>query len=838
MITSYLGPTVPRGVDVGATVNALRVRLETNQLADKDHNSLCWQVREALRTEFFKIKFPAPPSPPLLHLVTTTEVLLTNFATVPRPYYFPGGRVTVPIEGGKRRCGTTLQLRFKGAGEEGTEALVHLDGEKGGAFRWVHVRSLAPSSARPATGASAAAAVAALPYSTPPGAVPTPPGAVPVAHMTPVALAAATANAAAVAAAAAAAQAQAFMRQRQKEVQVLQANRLVKAAAQKKEVARVQARMMAKAKKDREEAAAERERLMTPVDALPLTFVPDCLRVVPEKPRKRLRRGISGPVSIVAGAVEAAGGVTKGDVEEKKDDEERVSTAVQTSPLVVVPMASPESSPTVLKVRISPESLTTVLPASTGGSETSGLAKSRSLDLGVNLSATQQQPGLSSSEQKQKQKQRSVAAVTEKILVIERLVARRKNMTAGGVVEFFVKWRDADWECCSWESRDALVQDVPGLVERFEMQHPGEPAEAVDCGDREPPAAERAARDVLAVAKVAKERGAEEEGTKDGDILVPTWYASPIADLSFAGGMVMHIRPGEETVVFNDTLAAGRDMKRRLVKFRKEYPEKAARLCPLAKFEVDAKERNEANAMIVANAKAHKEAGSRMVQLPRALGSALPVDVPRPVSRADIQAAPPSWESYLQSLGLECVNWERSQEPLMPTVPLGAASEAVSSSARHALHAEAAVLRVQEKERFERMIQERTDVDKSLRTKKRIRRADCTKSSSSPRTVAEGMYDEDVEMYNNGSILICKAGAKLSVEKPSSTGGEGSKHSVPTAAKCSGSRRDGLLRDKSKLFARALEVAKSSSLEREREMSDIDNLVYDPFFCCWRKAKD
>jgi hypothetical protein len=144
MISDYLGPHVARGGYNGATLNALRVRLETGQVTDAPHETLCWQVREAIRTEFFKIKYPAPPSAGLLNLVTTTENLLTVYKTTPRPHYIPAGRVTVPVEAGlTRRTGTTLQLRFKTENEQPTtdakltEALVHLDGEKGGAFRWV-----------------------------------------------------------------------------------------------------------------------------------------------------------------------------------------------------------------------------------------------------------------------------------------------------------------------------------------------------------------------------------------------------------------------------------------------------------------------------------------------------------------------------------------------------------------------------------------------------------------------------------------------------------------------------------------------------------------------------
>lgn len=217
----------------------------------------------------------------------------------------------MPIERGKRRPGTTLQLDVtRGA----PRALVHLDGERGGAFRWIDVRAFAPS-------AAAAAAAAALPAPSPLAPVPIMLVAVPMP------------------AASVAAQARTAVRQRGKEVQMAHAERLEAAASQRREVAKVQARIVAKTKKDREDAATEREGLVTTVDALSPSAAPGGSEVVGEKPWKRLRRGTFEPV--VGAAVQAAGAVSGEDVDEKEEGGDRVGTAVRSS-FVIVPMASPE----------------------------------------------------------------------------------------------------------------------------------------------------------------------------------------------------------------------------------------------------------------------------------------------------------------------------------------------------------------------------------------------------------------------------------------------------------------------------------------------------------------
>lgn len=147
LVTEFLGPNHPRPeTSIGATLNALRTRLETQTGAfNSSPEKLSWEVREAIRTEFFKIQYPAPPTPSLLSLVTRSESLITPFVSPHRPFFFPGARVAVPTEAGSRRASTTLQLRFKLLGSVTvTEALLHLDGPNGGGFQWVQTHALTP----------------------------------------------------------------------------------------------------------------------------------------------------------------------------------------------------------------------------------------------------------------------------------------------------------------------------------------------------------------------------------------------------------------------------------------------------------------------------------------------------------------------------------------------------------------------------------------------------------------------------------------------------------------------------------------------------------------------
>lgn len=131
---------------LGATLPMVRDRLQ-NDINPYGGNKaeLSWEIREAIRTEFTKVIYPSAPPQVLLLLLFGTEIILTNMFNPSRPFYFPGARVTAPTSDGSRRVGTTLQLRSKTVhGGPVMEAMLHLDGPSGGTFQWIQVKSLLP----------------------------------------------------------------------------------------------------------------------------------------------------------------------------------------------------------------------------------------------------------------------------------------------------------------------------------------------------------------------------------------------------------------------------------------------------------------------------------------------------------------------------------------------------------------------------------------------------------------------------------------------------------------------------------------------------------------------
>lgn len=279
MVTAFLGPDYRRRDSVGATLNALRTRLETSTAKfDSDREMLIWQVREAIRTEFFKIIYPAPPSPMLLSLVTRTEVLLTKFYSENRPFFFPGARVAVPTEAGSRRAGTTLQLRFKVVGEATvTEALLHLDGPNGGGFQWVQTPALTPL-------------VTYAPVQTTPAATPRR-----IQQQKPITPRPKRGGKATV---------RAPRPKVPKPPGVVSKRKAQAAKAAAKAAAAAAAKAAATAKKQLE--APPPPPTPTGPAALPPTYVPEALLSTSPPPRKRLRRDVDRPLSHVAGSLRRA----------------------------------------------------------------------------------------------------------------------------------------------------------------------------------------------------------------------------------------------------------------------------------------------------------------------------------------------------------------------------------------------------------------------------------------------------------------------------------------------------------------------------------------------------
>lgn len=585
MVTEFLGPDYPRRDSVGATLNALRTRLETNTAKfDSDREMLIWQVREAIRTEFFKIIYPAPPSRTLLSLVTRTEVLLTKFHAPTRPFFFPGARVAVPTEAGSRRAGTTLQLRFKAVGETTvTEALLHLDGPNGGGFQWVQTPALtallayAPIQTTPPAPARRVQQQKAItprpkrvgksaPRAPRPRA-PKPPG--PISKRK-----AQAAKAAAKAAAAAAAKA------------------------------------VAAAKKQQE--APPPPPPPTGPAALPATYVPEALLSTSPPPRKRLRGDVDRPLSYIAGSLR------------------------------------------------------------------------RALDVDA-----------SSGEMAHN----SIGSI-RRLVGVERLVARRK-ISGSEDIEYYVKWSGRSMREGSWERREALMVDVPALVVDFDTRHPDEPKVACHSDrvrteeeDREEETKIEEKVEAEAEAETKERQEMENDGEakaedddvkmedvdekvkQDGEpesvkfrseserkyvdevtgIAIPGYVDTPILELGFAG-MVLQVRRPADWSLHNDASAAARDYKKRQSRFKQEDIRAGEKLFPLSK--------SEAKSALDVSLRSHKAHNRRPILFPRGLGRAVASDTGTPFSRELLDAAPPTWESYLLGLGLKPKHLERDLPPLM-----------------------------------------------------------------------------------------------------------------------------------------------------------------------------
>lgn len=500
-------------------------------------------------------------------------------------------------------------------------------------------------------------------------------------------------------------------------------------------------------------------------DVLPPSFVPESLRTCSPPPRKRLRGGIAGPISLTSGSILGASNAAR--------------TLTKQKGLLNFQNRNPS-------IVMKPHTLNgSLVSGSTGSLSPTSRAASPALSARSALPNHSPKPP------------RAVDAITEKVMVIERLVARRQNVDAGGVVEYYTKWHSIGWDGCSWESRSALLEDVPALVLEFDARHPQEPTAALGHA-REPAAGERESLDRLIgemKRKAAAEAAEIEEQRKrdSAPIMIPVWFERPLLELSFADGMVMHFRR-EEATVFNDPTAAGRDQKRRRFRFKTEFPEAARRLfLPTVKGEAIS-QRMDARAIIETCARERKLQGSRLIHFPRALGSSLVQNVAGPIRRADIEAAPPSWESYLLGLGLECSSWERDYLPDMPTV-----ADTVHRTVQHAQRAIEAESRELVLERQRRLLGP---------TESRL-----SVSVASPRVPRNGIYDEDIQ----GPVPIFTNSSEF-VELDDQVGRTGVELN----------RR--LLRARNNAFGKAIVCNE----DEEKKPASGAARYYDSVFNCWR----
>lgn len=407
--------------------------------------------------------------------------------------------------------------------------------------------------------------------------------------------------------------------------------------------------------------------------------------------------------------------------------------------------------------------------------------------------------------------------VVENTLAISRLIGRRRNMNVGGVVEYCVKWSGAPLEAASWESRDALMTDVPGLVLAFDMGHPGEPVQcSTEVDDEELNEADAPINDVAVESVAPKSLDPLLDDTTN--IPIPLYLDTPLVELQFAG-MELHVRRGGGYCLFSSNEDASMDRKKRMLYFRRENPEAFAKIFansspeyrPESKMVVESKPY--ANGALPANGglmpilqqslESHKTGNRRPILFPRILGEAIPRDIAPPVPAKEIIRAPASWESYLMSLGMACKNWERELLPEMPT-----ASERVMSFVETAAKA---IEETRKKVRYER--------DRS----KRIEVSIYTGSYARPRKGKAATPDGVQEKTEN-------------VEK----GGEGEQ--IETIID---GEPKSLLSDSNDVFRAALELAREEAKNNAMEKMTINDKSssgtkkdreYDFVWGCWRPA--
>eukprot|EP00172_Hildenbrandia_rubra_P004679 Plantae.Rhodophyta-Hildenbrandia_rubra.ctg9955.p1 GENE.Plantae.Rhodophyta-Hildenbrandia_rubra.ctg9955~~Plantae.Rhodophyta-Hildenbrandia_rubra.ctg9955.p1 ORF type:complete len:547 (-),score=97.54 Plantae.Rhodophyta-Hildenbrandia_rubra.ctg9955:1772-3412(-) len=255
--------------------------------------------------------------------------------------------------------------------------------------------------------------------------------------------------------------------------------------------------------------------------------------------------------------------------------------------------------------------------------------------------------------------------------IISKIVARRKNKLRGplnreGVVEYLVEWSGyPDDAKLSWESRTALMKDVPAVVLEFDVRYPGRPAEVSIPVDKAVLADAYEKSDVQPNRnKVVGKRRKLAPGESPPPI--PSYVESPLLDLSFSG-MVLHLRPTGWNL-FSSPEDAQRDAQIRKERYKSEYPKFADCLFPPTIGDLADRER--AKARERETLENHKSGGrKKLYRWPRILGGVLLRDTAHPTSTMCIQRAPASWESYFLSMGLSCDNWERQYVPHMPTAP-------------------------------------------------------------------------------------------------------------------------------------------------------------------------
>lgn len=615
LISTYLGSTQQDDESFGGNMSALRDRLEADPSSfDSNRNLLAWHVRDAIRSEFYRVKYPIPPPAALLLLVTQCEILLTNTTSVQCPFYFPGRRVTVPTDTGARRMGTTLQLRSKVAtGREVTEVMLHLDGPQGGEFPWVQSSSLLPASTAVANQAAQRAAVA--------------------------------------------------VKQRTREVRP---------------------RGGAATRGGRRGRKGTRARGVLQVDRKSATSAASFGTSLAGKAPSVGQKGMKSQVSPSTGR--------SGHSASGRGSTMAARTNAATGRNTAASGGRVASSGGRTGAGKSGQEITTVsVPVALVCA--SSPPRRRIIDDGRQISyvSGSLRRALGSKGNDCSQDAAKIGA----ILGIERLVARR-NLNGTGT-QYFVKWSGRPFADGSWEKRESLLEDVPGLVREFDIRHPDgcgttgpsrkqqkqlqttdaiEPkmspgmATTAQGSSNQSEGGSTGMTDILSAQKESSGTKCEGYGESQSEetseyiddvtgVPIPSWVDTPILELNI-GDMVLQIRRPSDYVLHNDADAAARDTKKRQSEFKKKHVETAVQIYSLS--------RNEARLAIEHGLRAHRENAQRAIQFPRGLGKVSPYDHGTPFSVDDVTNAPASWEGYFTHLGMKCTDYVRELPPYMPTV--------------------------------------------------------------------------------------------------------------------------------------------------------------------------
>ena len=641
LIENYLGPNHPPPQTLQVpSLSALRIRLSNNSAPyDANSETLSWQTREAIRTEFFKIIYPTAPSHRLLTLVSQSEIIFTPFGSTPRPFFFPGARVAVPTEAGSRRAATTLQLRFKLVnGVNMTESLLHLDGPAGGGFQWVQTSALVPLSV----------------FTEP---------------------------------------------------------------LKKPNIAATRPRKKARVPKITRPKKARPPAVTIPSSTAPRTAATKTIpKIIPSKSSakaasrssgkltSKLQPKVSKPLPMTQTTkhqVSSSGGqgIQHNSKSGGKVYNQSSKQLRQEGPGVYVPSALKTIASTP-KMRL--------LGDGRQIGQNSGCIRS-TFDGGE----------------------------CNYMLGIQRLVARRLDVVGQDkTVMYFVKWTGVPMKDGSWERREDLMRDVPGLVRDFDIRHPGESSKfsqdiatvgvPKNCKsvegefdlERERSSGkvnvagvkqdvlmsnmsngnqsikveslkftdsnEQMREHLLNVCGGDNSSGQNANDVENGfvnrtmnddcksytqntafyvddvtGLSIPSWLDTPILEVSFSG-MVLQIRRPNEGVLHNDANAAWRDVKKRQTRFKQQNMSVAERLFPLTKAE--------ARSLIDISAKSHRQYGRVPIAFPKGIGLVSPQDQGHVFSTSDALMGPASWEGYFSHLGLKPKDFSRELPPNMPTL--------------------------------------------------------------------------------------------------------------------------------------------------------------------------